>query len=68
MIIFTGGPFDGEEVEDELYPFDEIHIQRYEDEPVYIYEREPGTLNFEYVGEFADWEVHYKEDEDEDEE
>lgn len=64
MITFTGGPFDGE-MYDEEYPFDEIHFQRHDDEPVYIYIRDEDSLNYQYQGEFASWEVKYTEDDDE---
>lgn len=65
MITFTGGPFDGEEVDESFFSFGELHIGKIGSDLVYIYSRNEETMNYDYEGEFKSSEIEYMEDEDE---
>jgi hypothetical protein len=65
MITFQGGPMDGEDVPDEFFPFDEVHIQNDENDPVYVYMKDDDNMCYNYEGEFMPSDIYYKEDEDE---
>lgn len=64
---FIGGPFDGDEIIEEMDGIDEVQIyllnERSEKISVYVYSQDDETGNYIYDGEFAPEELEEEEDE-----
>jgi hypothetical protein len=64
---FVGGPFDGDEITEDMEGIDEVQIyllnERSEKISVYVYSQDDETGNYIYDGEFAPEELEEEEDE-----
>jgi hypothetical protein len=64
---FVGGPFDGDEILEDMEGIDEVQIylfnERSEKVSVYVYSQDDETGNYIYDGEFAPEELEKEEDE-----
>jgi len=64
---FIGGPFDGDDITEDMEGIDEVQIyllnERSEKVSVYVYSQDDETGNYIYDGEFAPEELEEEEDE-----